>query len=80
MVGLRPFSPLARRPYLSLGARPVMSNAPSAVAYADSFAIDTPQAADIDAIVLIAPISVAHHRRRATLYQIADRFTPGHHR
>ncbi|SCY11334.1 Multicopper oxidase with three cupredoxin domains (includes cell division protein FtsP and spore coat protein CotA) [Nitrosospira sp. Nl5] len=47
--------------YLSLGARPAISNAPSAVAYANSFTIDTPQAADINAIVLIAPISVTHH-------------------
>lgn len=47
--------------YLSLGARPVMSNAPPAVTYASNFMIETSQAADINAVVLIAPIAVTHH-------------------
>lgn len=47
--------------YLSLGARPAISNAPPAVTYASAFVIETSQAADISAIVLIAPISVTHH-------------------
>ncbi|SCX81306.1 galactose oxidase-like domain-containing protein [Nitrosospira sp. Nsp13] len=47
--------------YLSLGARPVISNAPPAVTYASAFVIETPQAANINAVVLIAPISVTHH-------------------
>lgn len=47
--------------YLSLGARPVISNAPSSVTYASIFVIETPQATDINAVVLIAPIAVTHH-------------------
>jgi hypothetical protein len=39
----------------------VISNAPLAVTYASAFVIETPQAADINAVVLIAPISVTHH-------------------
>jgi len=47
--------------YLSLGARPVIANAPPAVTYTSIFVIETPQAADINAVVLIAPIAVTHH-------------------
>src|SRR5690606_6042207 len=47
--------------YLSLGARPVISNAPSSVTYASIFVIETPQATDINAVILIAPIAVTHH-------------------
>ncbi len=47
--------------YLSLGIRPVVSNAPTAVTYASNFVIETSQAADINAVVLIAPIAVTHH-------------------
>ena len=47
--------------YLSLGIRPLVSNAPPAVTYASNFVIETSQAADINAVVLIAPIAVTHH-------------------
>lgn len=47
--------------YLGLGARPVISNAPPVVTYASIFVIETPDAADINAVVLIAPIAVTHH-------------------
>lgn len=47
--------------YLSLGTRPASANAPPAVTYASIFVIETPQAADINAIALIAPIAVTHH-------------------
>jgi FtsP/CotA-like multicopper oxidase with cupredoxin domain len=47
--------------YLNLGIRPVVSNAPPAVTYASNFVIETSQAADINAVVLIAPIAVTHH-------------------
>lgn len=47
--------------YLSLGARPVISAAPPSVTYGSTFAIDTPQAVNVSAVVLLAPISVTHH-------------------
>ncbi len=47
--------------YLSLGARPVISTAPPSVTYGSAFVIDTPQADNINSVVLIAPISVTHH-------------------
>lgn len=47
--------------YLSLGTRPIIANAPPAVTYASIFVIETPQATDINAVVLIAPIAVTHH-------------------
>ncbi len=47
--------------YLSLGARPVISNAPFSITYASIFVIETPQATDINSVVLIAPIAVTHH-------------------
>lgn len=47
--------------YLSLGARPVISSAPPSVTYGTSFSVETPQAANIGSVVLIAPISVTHH-------------------
>lgn len=47
--------------YLSLGARPVISTAPSNITYGGVFVIDTPQAVNIGTVALIAPISVTHH-------------------
>ena len=50
------FSP----PYLFKGARPVISDAPSAVAYGSSFSVTTPDAADIGKVSLIRLGSVTH--------------------
>ncbi|WP_430230028.1 galactose oxidase-like domain-containing protein [Nitrosomonas communis] len=47
--------------YLSLGARPIISNSPPSISYASIFVIETPQAIAISAVVLIAPIAVTHH-------------------
>jgi hypothetical protein len=47
-------------PYLFRGPRPTMGSAPSEVSYADTFVVATPQAADIAAVVLIAPTTVTH--------------------
>ena len=47
--------------YLSLGTRPVISTAPPAATYGSVFVVETSQAANINSVVLIAPISVTHH-------------------
>jgi hypothetical protein len=47
--------------YLSLGARPAISTAPHSVTYGTAFLVETPQAANIGSVVLIAPISVTHY-------------------
>lgn len=47
--------------YLNLGARPLISAVPGNVTYGSAFEIDTPGAANISAVVLMAPISVTHH-------------------
>ncbi|SOD42288.1 galactose oxidase-like domain-containing protein [Nitrosovibrio sp. Nv4] len=47
--------------YLSLGARPIISTAPPSVTYGTTFSVETPQAANIGSVALIAPISVTHH-------------------
>ncbi|MEO8089441.1 MAG: galactose oxidase-like domain-containing protein [Gemmatimonadales bacterium] len=50
------FSP----PYLFKGPRPVISDAPAAVAYGGSFTVTTPEAADIGKVSLIRLGSVTH--------------------
>lgn len=47
--------------YLTGAAQPTITNVPAAMMFGDSFAIDTPQAAEIESVVLLAPISVTHH-------------------
>lgn len=47
--------------YLLMGPRPTVTAAPDTVAYGTSFAIDTPDAAQIDRVVLLRPASVTHH-------------------
>ena len=47
--------------YLTGGSQPVITNAPATLAFGTPFTIDTPDAADIGSIVLLAPISVTHH-------------------
>ena len=47
--------------YLTGDPQPVITNAPGTLAFGSSFTIDTPEAADIGSIVLLAPISVTHH-------------------
>ena len=48
-------------PYLAMGVRPTITTAPSSAAYGASFDVDTPDAARIDAVVLLRPASVTHH-------------------
>jgi hypothetical protein len=47
--------------YLNRGARPVITSAPATVAYGAAITVQTPQANDVDSVVLLAPISVTHH-------------------
>lgn len=47
--------------YLTGAAQPTITNVPAVLVFGDSFTIDTPQAAEIESIVLLAPISVTHH-------------------
>ncbi|SJM90732.1 Similarity to galactose oxidase (modular protein) [Crenothrix polyspora] len=47
--------------YLTGASQPIITNAPAALTFGNPFAIDTPDAADIGAVVLLAPISVTHH-------------------
>jgi plastocyanin len=47
--------------YLNRGPRPVVSAAPSTVGFGAAIALQTPAPNDVDAVVLIAPISVTHH-------------------
>jgi hypothetical protein len=47
--------------YLTGAAQPTITNVPTAMMFGDSFTIDTPQATEIESVVLLAPISVTHH-------------------
>lgn len=47
-------------PYLFQGERPQIDNAPEAVHYGDEFEIATPQAAAIDEVAFIHPVSTTH--------------------
>ncbi|NJO94070.1 MAG: DUF1929 domain-containing protein [Hydrococcus sp. RM1_1_31] len=47
-------------PYLFKGARPTMTNAPTAIAYNSTFNIQTPDGASIASAVLMAPAAVTH--------------------
>ena len=47
-------------PYLFKGARPVISNAPTIVSHGKTFTIQTPDAAAIQKVVLVAPGSITH--------------------
>jgi len=47
--------------YLSRGTRPTIGSAPATVAYSATIAIDTPDAAEIDSVVLLRPCSMTHH-------------------
>jgi hypothetical protein len=47
--------------YLAMGPRPQITNAPASAAYAATISVTTPDAADIDSVVLIRPNSVTHH-------------------
>ena len=47
--------------YLNRGARPVITSAPATAGFGAAIAVQTPQANDIDSVVLLAPISVTHH-------------------
>ena len=47
--------------YLTGASQPVITAAPSILTFGTSFTVDTAQAADIDSLVMLAPISVTHH-------------------
>lgn len=47
-------------PYLFKGPRPAITTAPAAVSYGGSFAVDTPDAANIASIALIRPGAMTH--------------------
>jgi FtsP/CotA-like multicopper oxidase with cupredoxin domain len=47
--------------YLTGAPQPTITNVPAAITFGDAFTIDTPQAAEIESVVLLAPISVTHH-------------------
>lgn len=47
--------------YLTGASQPVITNAPVSLTFGNPFAIDTPQAADVESVVLLIPISVTHH-------------------
>jgi hypothetical protein len=54
--------------YLSMGARPAITNAPANVAYGASFDIDTPDASQIVSVALLRPASVTHHTDAGARY------------
>lgn len=47
--------------YLTGASQPTITAAPAVLTFGNSFTVDTPQAADIASLVLLAPISVTHH-------------------
>lgn len=47
-------------PYLFKGARPEISSFPDVVHHARNFDVETPQASDIEKVVLVRPIAVTH--------------------
>jgi hypothetical protein len=47
-------------PYLFRGARPHITHAPAGIDYGEKFSIGTPQAAEIDSVVLLKTPSVTH--------------------
>jgi hypothetical protein len=51
------FSP----PYLFRGPRPTITAAPASAAYGTTFDVDSPDAGDVDSVVLMRPGAVTHH-------------------
>ena len=47
--------------YLTGASQPVITTAPAVLTFGNPFTVDTPQAADIDSLVLLAPMAVTHH-------------------
>ncbi|MGH8582805.1 MAG: galactose oxidase-like domain-containing protein, partial [Gammaproteobacteria bacterium] len=47
--------------YLMRGPRPTITGAPASVAYGAAIDIDTPDAANIDSVVLMRPCAMTHH-------------------
>jgi hypothetical protein len=66
------FSP----PYLFAGARPVITSAPDAVSYGETFEVVTPDAAAVARVSLVAPSSVTHawnmHQRLVLLASVGQ--------
>jgi Galactose oxidase-like, Early set domain len=48
-------------PYLAMGPRPQISSAPATAAYGATISVATPDATEIDSVVLVRPNSVTHH-------------------
>lgn len=47
--------------YLTGASQPVITMAPAVLTFGNFFTVNTPQAADIGSLVLLAPMSVTHH-------------------
>ena len=58
------FSP----PYLFRGPRPVVTAAPATAQHGDTIMIDSPDAAEIDTVVLLRPQSMTHHTDAGARY------------
>jgi hypothetical protein len=63
-------------PYLFKGPRPSILSAPSRLAYGSTFAIQTPDSADLRKVVLLRPGSVTHSVNFEQRY-VALTFSPG---
>jgi FtsP/CotA-like multicopper oxidase with cupredoxin domain len=54
--------------YLTGASQPTITTAPAVLTFGNNFTVDTPQAADIASLVLLAPISVTHHTDSGQCY------------
>lgn len=54
--------------YLTGASQPTITTPPAALTFGNTFTVDTPQAADIASLVLLAPISVTHHTDSSQRY------------
>ena len=59
-------------PYLFQGPRPQLSSAPPTVSYEASFSVSTPDAQDIEKVVLISPAAVTHSVSMGQRYVALD--------
>lgn len=55
-------------PYLSNGTRPTITSSPATVSYGQQFTIDTPDAANIKSVALIAPTATTHANNMTQRY------------
>ena len=54
--------------YLTGASQPTITTPPAVLTFGNTFTVDTPQAADIASLVLLAPISVTHHTDSSQRY------------